>query len=336
MLFLSHFISAAIAPQCQCQAISTSALFLSKPKLKTNQVSIFMPESSNNIIALVKCMPDCELNYGYFSSSDMGNSWEYLGDTWPDISDSMWVFGKHPIHRNVIYRSIRDSATQKREWFLERSSDSGQTWQRKSATWMDTGLILKWITNIQYHPRNPDTIYAIIAIPGTVSGCFSLFVSKDGGDTFTFMLGNVTDLSISTSDPSIMYVVSEMNCILKTEDGGQIWELTGQTDEIRKKYIAIDGTQRVNELFRIVVDPQNSKNVYVSASVGIFRTNDGGSTWCIVNLDNGRRYGPSSIVIYPSDSRTIFIGTIDSGLFRSEDGGCTWQKLDIAKRLRRR
>ncbi|MEL6823579.1 MAG: glycosyl hydrolase, partial [Calditrichota bacterium] len=86
-----------------------------------------------------------------------------------------------------------------------------------------------------------------------------------------------------------------------------------------------------------VVDPQNPNKIYIGApSGGFWRTSNGGQTW-ETTTDNLPVLGVTAIVIDPTDSDIIYIGTGDGdagdtysiGVLRSTDGGTTWQTTGL-------
>jgi len=328
--------SAGNSFQCECTALKDNRSFQTELAKTKQQAWLTKVEDRNGIMVRVECTPDCGIDPGYYISDNMGDSWVPVPNYAPNILEAVTSYGRHPANANIVYKTITEGEGERKQWFIERSDDAGQTWQRKLALWKGTGISLRWFADIQYHPTDEKGIYAIVPIPGATGKRWLLFFSRDGGDTFMFVLGDVYDLAISVSNPNVLYVVGLfMDCVQKSVDGGERWGLVGQTDEMRKKYLAVDGSQRNNEIFKIDVDPTDPDKVYALSSVGVLFSRDGGNSWCILDVDSGRRYTPCSLFINAEDSRTILIGTTDRGLFRSKDRGCTWEKIDIAKRLRR-
>lgn len=89
------------------------------------------------------------------------------------------------------------------------------------------------------------------------------------------------------------------------------------------------GVGRVNAL---AFDPNKSSVVYAGTPAGgLWRTQDNGASWDPLT-DDLPRLGVSSIVVDPSDSKILFIGTGDRdafdtpgiGVMRSSDGGANW------------
>ena len=91
----------------------------------------------------------------------------------------------------------------------------------------------------------------------------------------------------------------------------------------------------------LCVDPSNPRRVLAgvdghqllpSSQVGVFRSDDGGTTW--ENLDApiaGLEIW--SVTVDPTDPDTLFVGTRPEG-FRSRDGGRTWSKLQMGVNMK--
>ncbi len=109
------------------------------------------------------------------------------------------------------------------------------------------------------------------------------------------------------------------------------------------------GLPNSNHISKIIVHPENADIVWVAAQGplwksggerGLYKTNDGGSTWRKV-LGEGEWTGVTDIVIDPKDPNWLYAATWDrhrtvaaymgggpgSGLHRSKDGGETWEPL---------
>ncbi len=158
--------------------------------------------------------------------------------------------------------------------------------------------------------------------------------------------GSVGDIAVSPSHPGVIYVgtgeglhrpdLSTGDGIFKSEDGGASWRHVGLGD--------------VQQVGRILVDPQNPDLVYVagmghpygpSEQRGVFRSADGGANWEKVLYVN-QNTGASRIEFDPNDPATIYASLWEhregpwenarfsgpnSGLYKSTDGGTTWRKL---------
>jgi len=89
------------------------------------------------------------------------------------------------------------------------------------------------------------------------------------------------------------------------------------------------GNGRLNA---VTVDPNDSMTIYVcAASGGLWKSNDGGSTWN-TNTDAFPVLGTSDIAVDPNNSDILYLATGDRdglatygvGVYKSIDGGATW------------
>mgnify|MGYP001212033983 CR=1 FL=1 len=122
--------------------------------------------------------------------------------------------------------------------------------------------------------------------------------------------------------------------IFKTQDNGETWQ-----------YLGLPESERIH---RIIVHPDNSDVVWVGVMGpawsdgevrGVYKTEDGGSTWRRVLWVN-QRTGISDLIIDPSDPSRLYAGMWEfrrepwfmtpggpgSGLYASRDGGETWTR----------
>ncbi len=191
--------------------------------------------------------------------------------------------------------------------------------------------------------KRPSTYFVAVASGG-------VWRTTDWGTTFTpvfdsqgsFSIGCVT---IDPNDPLTVWVGSGENNgqrsvafgdgVYKSVDNGKTWENVGLKDS--------------EHVGRIVVDPRNSKVVYVAAQGplwrdggdrGLYKTTDGGKTWS-QSLKIGDKTGVSEVwmdprnpdVLYASAWQrrrhvwTFISGGPESALYKSSDAGATWNKL---------
>lgn len=79
----------------------------------------------------------------------------------------------------------------------------------------------------------------------------------------------------------------------------------------------------------LAVSPQNPHQLLAGSEVGIYRSEDKGATWELLESPmDGRQIW--SIAIHPTDPNIIFAGTKPPAVFRSQDGGKSWEQLSVA------
>jgi photosystem II stability/assembly factor-like uncharacterized protein len=159
----------------------------------------------------------------------------------------------------------------------------------------------------------------------------------------SFSIGCVT---IDPNNPHVVWVgtgennsqrsVSYGDGVYRSNDGGRTWENMGLRASMH--------------IGRIVVDPRDSKVVYVAAmgplwspggDRGLYKSTDGGTTWKPV-LTIGENTGVNDVAIDPRNPDLVYAaayqrrrhvwtlidGGPESALYRSTDAGASWKKVE--------
>ena len=79
----------------------------------------------------------------------------------------------------------------------------------------------------------------------------------------------------------------------------------------------------------ITVHPTDSNVVFVGAQDGVFRSQDGGTSWERSAFPAGLQVW--SVAVHPRNPQVVYAGTSPVGVFRSDDGGRTFTPLPGAK-----
>ncbi len=196
-------------------------------------------------------------------------------------------------------------------------------------------------------PGEPLTYYI-----GTTGG--GVWKTTDAGKTWRnisdgFFGGDIGEVTVAPSDPSVIYVgtgsvcirgnVSQGDGVYKSEDGGRTWEFVGLPD--------------AGQIGRILVHPENPDVAYLAAlgrpfgkndQRGVFKTTDGGDNWENVLFLNDST-GVVDLAMNPERPQEVFAGawaaerepwTIQTGtswnagggLWKTTDGGDSWMHLE--------
>ncbi len=172
------------------------------------------------------------------------------------------------------------------------------------------------ITFIRFMPSLPSTVFV-----GTAAG--GLWKSTNSGVTWSTNTNSLavlgcSDLAINPVNTNIMYLAmgdvdatdTKSIGVLKTIDGGLTWTTTGLTWPVSSG----------NTIGRLLINPLNPNIVLAATSVGIFRTNNGGTTWL---LKKSGSYKDMEYKTTASDTTNIFAVSA-SGFVRSLNGGNTF------------
>lgn len=169
------------------------------------------------------------------------------------------------------------------------------------------------INNIRVDPTNPNVIY--VGTPA--GGCWK---SIDAGLNW-FPLADqlpvigVSDIAINPRNTNELYIATGDGFggdtysigILKSTDGGASWTTTtfsaGRTQNIQMR--------------RMLLHPTNPDTLWVATNVGLWRTDDGGTSWRnVLNADI------RSVKMHPTDTSIVYACT--DQFYRSTDGGNTF------------
>lgn len=199
------------------------------------------------------------------------------------------------------------------------------------------------IESIAVHPDNPGVYYLGVASGG-------VFKTVNNGATWTPVFEKQTSYSIGyvtidAKNPNTVWVgTGESNSqrsvaygdgVYRSDDGGATWKNMG--------------LKRSEHIGKIVIDPRDSKVVYVAASGplwsaggdrGLWKTTDGGKTWK-PSLTISENTGVTDIAMDPKNPDVMFVsawqrrrhfwtlinGGPESAIYKTVDGGATWQKL---------
>ncbi len=188
------------------------------------------------------------------------------------------------------------------------SSDKGATWRQLGA-----GEIKNRPGRIVFDPKNPEVFW--------VSGCYgdAPFRTSDGGKTFQRLgkLAHADGVAVDFSDPDrktlLLGLHEQSQSLQLSTDGGTTWIKIGDK-------LPADSNHSTDP---IVLDSKtfliNTAGWKPKASVGIYRTEDGGETWTRVS-----DVGPQGEPLLASDGTIYWEKLWGSGLLKSADRGKTW------------
>ncbi|HKI25960.1 MAG TPA: hypothetical protein VKA07_06515 [Candidatus Sulfotelmatobacter sp.] len=199
------------------------------------------------------------------------------------------------------------------------------------------------VMSIAVNPKNKFEYYV-----GVGSG--GVWKTVNDGTTWTPVFDGEGSYSIGwvaldPNDSSVVWVgsgeansqrsVSYGDGIYRSNDGGKNWENLG--------------LKKSEHIGRVVVDPRDSKVVYVAAEGplwgpggdrGLYKTTDGGKNWKAV-LTISENTGVADVAIDPSNPDIVYAsayqrrrhvftlidGGPESAIYKSTDAGATWNKL---------
>ena len=281
---------------------------------------------------------------GLWKSVDGGIHWTPVFDAQP--VSSVGALAVAPSDPNVVYAGTGEPFTRSHisaGWGMFRSTDAGKTWSRAGLE--NTGRI----SRVVVHPTNPDLVYA--AALGFAYGPQperGIYRSADGGKNWERALfvndsTGASDIVMDPTNPRILYAGfwqieiktwgrnsgGAGSGIWKSTDGGTKWtKLTGSgmpSKTVGKIGLGISKSDptRIYALIE-TGDGVPTPDGKPTDSGRLFRSDDAGATWQLVNHDRqvaGRTHYYNRMGVSPDNPNEAYFLT--SNWSKTLDGGAT-------------
>jgi photosystem II stability/assembly factor-like uncharacterized protein len=276
------------------------------------------------------------VNGGVWKTTDAGRTWAPIFDDQP--TGSIGALAVAPSDPRIIY--VGTGEAQQRPDLatgdgMYKSTDEGRTWTHLGLR--DTQQIAQVVVD----PKNPDRLFvAALGHPYGPNTERGIFRSVDGGRTFERVLykdenTGGADVVLDPSNPQIVYASlwqarqgpwengdfrGPGSGLFKSTDGGTTWRpLTGglpswDADRLGRIGIGI-APSRPSRLFLVVE----------ARKPGIYRSDDAGESWTLVNGDErvvARPSDATDIRVHPTNPDVVIVPTIVT--WKSTDGGRTF------------
>lgn len=274
---------------------------------------------------------------GLWKTTNGGMTWKPLWDKFPEAAPAVGAVAVAPSDSKILYVgtgeiNIRGNVVVGNG--LYKSVDAGKTWSFSGLR--DTQVIGRIIVD----PKDSNRLFvAALGHPFGPNRERGIFRSVDGGKTWTKVLyvddkTGGADIAFQPGNPQVMYAgmwqayrkpwIMESggpgSGFFKSTDGGSTWtRLSGNG--------LPDGI-----LGRVNVAPTSDPNrIYAMIEAkkgGLYRTDDGGKSWKLINDKNEYRQRAwyfNTVFADPKTPDTVYV--LNTALYRSTDAGKTFKNL---------
>jgi photosystem II stability/assembly factor-like uncharacterized protein len=271
---------------------------------------------------------------GLWKTTDSGTKWAPVTDGQLN-SSSVGAVAVSESDPNVIYIGMGESCIRGNVQpgdGVYKSTDAGKTWTHVGFRNSDA------ISRIRVSPTDPNTVFvADFGKYGADSDERGIFKSTDGGKTWRKVLykdaksGGI-DISIDPHNSQIMYAAlweayrkeygmssgGPGSGMYKSTDGGETW-----MDITRRPGLPAGMDGKIG----VAVSGADANRVYAlveNENGGLFRSEDAGATWALVNPSRNirqRAFYYTHVTADPHNKDLVYL--LNVGAFRSTDGGKT-------------
>ena len=285
----------------------------------------------------------------YYFGATGGGLWKTTdgGATWKPVTDaalrtsSVGTVAVSESNPDIVY--IGTGETQLRGDIIQgdglyKSTDGGKTWSPSGLTETQA------IGRIRIHPSNPDLVFvAALGHPFGPNQERGVFRSRDGGKTWQKVLyrnerAGAVDLCLDPKNPQVIFAsIWEVfrtpyslssggpgSGLFKSVDGGDNWTEITRNPGLPKGIIGKIG---------VSVSGADSNRVWAIVEAedgGIFRSDDAGATWTLVNDERRfrqRAFYYTRIYADPKERDRFYV--LNTGFYRSDDGGKTYKTIRV-------
>lgn len=300
----------------------------------TNGGQLWVKTLSDDNITSVEFAPsNPEIAYAgsqnrFYASQDGGQTWTTVaGQTYPwgppgvqaGFPIDILVDPNNPL---VVYANNYGGGNIK-------STDGGVTWSLAS-----TGYTGALMLGVAVDPSYAGTVYSTAR-----SGAFRSFdagTTWQGLSTLPAHLPTAYGIAVNPDHPQVLLVGDELlGRLYRSTNGGQSW-----TQVYQLPGIVPGQDDKAHGMKVIAFAPSNSNVVYAGscrgsvalqagnmASLGVYRSVDGGVTWGAANDTNSATQCINDLAVDPGNPDTAYAASAAAGLLKTVNGGATWSPL---------
>jgi photosystem II stability/assembly factor-like uncharacterized protein len=274
---------------------------------------------------------------GLFRRTVGDGAWEALDNGLPAGAEVHAILAR-PDDPDVIFAGTADGPY--------RSTDGGDHWHK-----LDFPEPNVMIWSLTTHPTRPNVMYAGAAP-------IALYRSLDGGDTWHRLRSAISPahceragfdsrvlrITVDPNRPDDVYAALEVSGVIRSADGGETWsdmsapliQFAGQPryqSNVGGRHCGL--CEGMLDSHATAISPAASGTVFLGLRMGLFRSDDRGTTWHDTEIG---RFSPLTychdVVVSTHDPRVLYTClspaafSTDGSLYRSHDLGATWRRID--------
>lgn len=274
--------------------------------------------------------PEAKGKVGVFRATTDGGAWT---NVLPDLET--FTVNIHPKDASRVLAGTADGV-----WL---STDAGATFAR--ANFPDAG---KQVWSFLVDSRDPQRIFA-------GASPVDVYRSDDGGASWRKLpnpgiadrctgpfASRVMRMVQHPTRPNEIYAAVEINGVYRTLDSGETWTdcsadliKLSEQPHLSSKIVTQSFAEGMLDGHAITITPADPDGVVVACRMGLFRSDDKGSTWKDMELG---RFSPTTygrdVKVSPHEPNVMYAAlsvaaaSKDGGLYRSDDAGHTWKRFD--------
>ena len=277
---------------------------------------------------------------GVWKTSDGGLTWHPVTDKVKDMAASIGSIAVASSDPNIVYAATGEACIRGNIIAgngVYKSTDAGKTWS--FAGLRDTQAIGRIIV----HPKNPDIVFvAALGHPFGANPDRGIFRTTDGGKNWTKVLfkdentGGI-DIAFDPANPSILFagLWQARRSPWGMDSGGPGSGLYRSSDG-RNTWKRLSGHGLPDGILGrmgVAVAYGNSNRVWVLIEAdkgGLFRSDDGGENWTLVNSDRQyrqRAFYYTHVFADPRSPEGVYV--LNTAMYRSIDGGRTFRPIRV-------
>ncbi|MBI2428155.1 MAG: T9SS type A sorting domain-containing protein [Ignavibacteriales bacterium] len=232
-------------------------------------------------------------------TTDGGTSWNNIFNGSSDSANFIAPFVISPSNPNVLYAGMKK---------VIKTTDGGATWTRTNN---NQGLNGSNVSSLAVSYTSPDT--ALGATGQRTNPIFEIFYTTNGGTNWTKSVSALpnrypTDLAFDPNDSKIAYAVFSgygTPHVYRSTDAGTTWNnISSNLPDIPSQAVC--------------VDPLNPSDIYVGTDLGVYRTQNNGTSW--EPWFDGMPYAMVLDVVYSPVDRRIRAATFGNGVYQRKLG----------------